>query len=718
MHGLLRSQVTPILLVAVALLLAAMTALAAATFSLLTREVVPALQDNARVIANSVGDRIEYAVDLGIPLDRLVAVPEFLDATLADSRGVAGIAVVDMAGQTLYAAGVDLPAPQPPSAADAGPGAQPARPLAALLPDHDQLMAALGLGSVGGPAVDVVALPIVQSGVEIGGVRIGIDRLYVARQLEQTAFDIAVVMGVALLLALETLLLVMSTAINGPLTQIAQLARAIADRDFRQQAVPRGGPVARATIAAANAQVARLNALAADLRGRVSAPARADHGEPAQVEHWTARVGRFAPQGARQAIANTQLMGARTAAFLFVLAEELSRPFLPLYIRGFEATGGVIDGALQIAVPLSAFMLFMALAGPVASGWSDRVGRRRTFLTGALISTIGLAGTALAVGFADLVLWRSLSGVGYALTFVACQGHVLDQTSESDRTRGLSVFVGGIMAADICGPAIGGILADRIGYSNTLLVAAGVAVFAGALAVKLMEDRPRAAGATTDVGAMLAGLRAYLKNRRLLALTALAAVPAKMMLTGFLFFLAPLILTDLGAKDGEIGRLAMIYGVSAMLLMPLFASLCDRFQGHGAMIGVGAILTGCGLIPMLFGASTLLVAIAILALGVGQAMSVSAQTALVTIIGREEIARHGPGPVMGAFRLLERIGAALGPLVAGQLAQMYGFVGSATVFGYAGVVTGVAFSALFLSIGVRPEALDPPARPDAPKAAP
>lgn len=695
--------VRPTLLVAIALLLAAMTALSLYTFALLNKEVVPALEDNARVIGDVVGERVERAVELGIPLRRLVGVEDFLDRIRVDSPGVAALAIADTDGNTLYAAGME-PDKMAAIMASADAWAATAEAQTGLLnwlsAQVGQLQHILLLGEVhSGHVVDVVTLPLQHGNRTIGALYVGIDRLYITRQLEQAAFDIAVVIGVALLLAFEALLLVISTTISGPLTQIAQIAAYMARRDFTHEATVLGTALVRRTLQAANDAVHRVNEAAAEVRGRLDATgARL----PA-LEKRLAEAGRFAVGEPVRALSGAQLVGARGAAFLFVLAEELSRPFLPLYIRGFTTSGEGVHQAIQIAVPLSAFMLFMAISGPIASAWSDRIGRRRTFLLGAGLSTAGLAGTALAIGFADLVLWRSLSGVGYALTFVACQGHVLDQTTESDRTRGLSVFVGGILAADICGPAIGGILAEWIGYSGTLVAAAGVALAAGGLAIKLMEDRAHPEGLQHGAMASLAGLRACSRNLRLVSVMLLAAVPAKMMLSGFLFYLAPLILADLGADDSEIGRMAMIYGISALCLMPVFANVCDRLRGHGFMVGTGAILAGCGLVPLVFGATTWSIALAILALGVGQAMSIPAQTAMVTIVGRQEVAAHGPGPVLGTFRLVERMGAAAGPLIAAQLAQHHGFVDTATAFGFASVVTGVLFAALFLSIGTERE---------------
>src|SRR3546814_19492899 len=78
-----------------------------------------------------------------------------------------------------------------------------------------------------------------------------------------------------------------------------------------------------------------------------------------------------------------------------------------------------------------------------------------------------MAGTGLlATGLWDLMAWRAVTGLGYAATFVACQGFVIESTGDRDRAQGTAMMVSGIMPADVCGPAIGGIVAVHGGDAD------------------------------------------------------------------------------------------------------------------------------------------------------------------------------------------------------------------------------------------------------------
>jgi hypothetical protein len=64
--------------------------------------------------------------------------------------------------------------------------------------------------------------------------------------------------------------------------------------------------------------------------------------------------------------------------------------------------------------------------------------------------------------------------------------------------------------------------------------------------------------------------------------------------------------------------------------------------------------------------------LAVAALGLGQALSIPALMVAVLSMAGPAVARHGQGPVMAVMRLLERLGGAVGPLVAGGLAMSFG----------------------------------------------
>lgn len=392
-------------------------------------------------------------------------------------------------------------------------------------------------------------------------------------------------------------------------------------------------------------------------------------------------------------------MRVRLLTFLFMFAEQLSRPFLPVFADGL-LPADMAARALWAGAPISAFMLAAALSMPVLAPWSDRVGRRRSFLTGALVAAAGLGGAALCFGIADFIVWRVVTALGYAMMFVACQGFVIDGTGEKDRAQGVATFVGAIMVSELCAPGIGGILADRIGERSVFAVGAAVMAGAAFVGASVMTARRGAAPvAATGAGGMFAAVR----DPRFAILMLTAAVPAKLALTAFMFYLVPVGLAALGNSQAEIGRIAMLYAVPSVVAAALFARLADRMGCNGLMVGLGGMITGAGFLPILFWPDERALVVGIVALGLGQAMSISPQLAMATQIRGDAVARHGAGSVLGVYRLIERLGAASGPLVAGILTALFGPMEAAGVLGAAIFVSAVAFSVAFLVLGTRPE---------------
>nr|WP_308506838.1 MFS transporter [Pseudoduganella ginsengisoli] len=393
----------------------------------------------------------------------------------------------------------------------------------------------------------------------------------------------------------------------------------------------------------------------------------------------------------------------RVLSFLFMFAEMLSRSFLPVYAASLPAPG--LDSGMRASLPITAFLLGVALTMPFAGAWSDRLGRRSSYIAGALTVMAGLAVTGLVPDYLALVVARAVTGAGYAVMFMACQGYVFDHTDSSNRGKGMALFVGAIMVAEICSPAVGGILADRVGYRMVFLLGAMVALGAAALAAVVLratQNPERAAAPAGNSAAPLPGASFALvsrlaRNRRFVALSFLSGMPAKFLYSGFLIFLVPVLLSTLGHSKSEIGRYTMLYGLSSLALAPVFAHLADRYNAYARLVAAGGVLTGLGLLPVYFGASGDFVMLGIAALGVGQSMSISAQLVLVARVTREEARDAGTGPIVGLFRLLERLGAAAGPLVTGMLVARYGAPQAMLALGAFALLSSLAFVLVFMA---------------------
>jgi MFS family permease len=386
--------------------------------------------------------------------------------------------------------------------------------------------------------------------------------------------------------------------------------------------------------------------------------------------------------------------------FAFILAEELTRSFLPSYIKNLLVPIDGVSPQIIISLPIVLFMLIVAIGQPYLGGWSERIGRRRTMAIGASIAAVGFAATAFAYGLWDLLVWRSLCAIGYAMVFVAAQGYVLDHSGPKDRARGFALFVGAIMVATVCGPATGGILADNIGARYTFLIAALICILSVLTIKQLPGDAQKRGANLRDTKVPnLREIGSLCLNRRFMVLTGLAAIPAKIVLTGFCFYLVPLYILSLGSTQAMAGRMLLVYAVIMVILVPIAAGFSDAGAKRERFVALGLIVSGLGGLALLATGNVLLVFVVVIFLGLGPAVSIASQGALVEDLCGPEIAKYGRDTVYGVYRLLERMGNAVGPLLASVLVIYFNYQGAFVAISALVLFCGVLFALATLSGG-------------------
>lgn len=684
-------------------------------WSAIEQRILPELGSKAATVGTSAARKIQRAVAYQIPFEKITGVPEFFDDILQKNPDIAFLVLCDARGRVMHASGIEpvqasralRKNSNSRNAAQVFAGSEAKQP-------HAVTQVATDEGEPGEKTYLDTSTPVVYRGQLIGALHTGVEQHYLARRISELRYDIGIILLTSLLIAFEILQFLITRHISAPIQQMTEMMEQMAASNFRNRLVSRTGEQLDSIAEALNVLTAKINQSFQDIVQLASIAAE----KSASVkESWSAMLlqlrtrHRFAESGEIIDLAQPRVTAIRILTFLFMFAEMLSRPFLPLYAGSLPSPDSAfipIPAGMQASLPISCFLLAVALAMPFAGHWSDRLGRRSSFVLGALMMVAGLLLTATLPDFYALLAARSLTGVAYAIMFMACQGFVIDQTRSGNRTQGMASFVSAIMVAEICAPAVGGILADRIGYPLVFISGALIALIAAAAAISILDNTAAPAGEAGKPAASLGqGLASLAKNYRFIALSILTGIPAKLIYSGFLIYLVPTLVTELGGSKSEIGRYTMLYGLSALLLSPLFARLADRYHArnaHIAMVAAGGILTGLGLLPVLLLSNTWTILLGIACLGLGQAMSISAQLVLVSRLTSKEAQHHGPTATLGIFRLIERLGAAAGPAIAAALAAMLGSQQAMAAFGIFGLVSASLFGLLFAIAGVAPAA--------------
>lgn len=676
-----KSFVGRLFLITLALTVAAVAALSWLALGEFQRRLAPEFRSQSVVVTHAVQSQLQRALAAGVPIEALVGMDDYLDTFLRANPFISYIAVTDPTGRLLFGrgAGHALAASLPPPTAASGPA--PIRTVEA------------------GGYVDAAAW-LLDAGTVVGRLHAGVAESTIRQQSHEIVFDVAIVTLVALLVAFEFILFTVAAWVRLPTTRVTKMLAAGTAGDYSWLLPSAPGEFGR-VAAQLNAATLRVNRQVARLREAVADAVRTDPagaGTRARAIANAAegRLALFTPAGARE-IWDTSLVFARTPLFLFVLAQEMCRPFFPNFVASVyvppEGLPGLSANAAA-SLPIALAMLVAALLTPVSGVWSDRVGRRPIFVGGALVAAAGLALTAGVGSMAALLASWALGAVGYGMVFIACQGYVVDHSRPARRAQALAVYLGAIVAGDICGPAIGGVLADRLGWRPTFVVAAALTLLGAALAWRHMRDAP-------DAGRELRRLPRWrdfgmlARNGRLIWLLAFASVPGKVLLTGFLFYLVPIHLAGLGESQAVVGRVLMCYGVAALLVTPLAGRLARTPRAAIATVGAATMLQGLSVLLLAWRSDTATMVGAVALFGLAQALALSPQAALVTELAARETALLGTATVLGVYRLVERLGTVVGPLLlAALLATLHAEQTFALVGG--GVVGGGALFLLLL----------------------
>lgn len=627
------------------------------TLMLFDREITPDLGQKAQAVARTIGAQVERLAAVGNPLDRLNGLPEYVRQVAGPHPEIARVTLQDAGRQAVQV--VEL------------------RPAGEIIQ---------------------TASPVTVAGQVVGHVAVGYDAIIVRNAFADIIYDILTTLLVAALLAFELVLVVVTTGVAEPIRQLSRVLVQARDGSFQHL-------LGKAGIREIRHLGQSIDGTVMDLYNRYQAvmdKARAlGHQLPEEAGSLLERLrARLDIQGGGpRPILTIIAEDIRLPLFVFFLSTELSRSFMPLFAQQvYEPILG-LPREIAITLPIAGYMAFSAIATPYAGTLVERFGVRRVFIGGLIPSFIAYVMVALSHSLTELILWRCIGAVGAAGVTIAALGHIAMFSRATSRASAMAIYSGTFIAAGVCGSSIGGILADRLGFAFTFVISAALTL-ASALIILHLLDRavdqhtlPKKRTRWRDVGQVMA-------QPAFATLVLGVAIPAGVVTMGHLFFTMPLLLSSLGETQSSIGRYIMLYFITMILLSHFAARLADRTGNHHAFITVGII--SMALAPLLISLSQtpLAISASIVCVGIGNALCTPAQGAVLLQISDSKAHAGTQHTVaIAVFRVLERIGLVLGPIVAAALASSFGQIDTARAMGIYTLLSAGLFIVHALSTG-------------------
>jgi EmrB/QacA subfamily drug resistance transporter len=358
----------------------------------------------------------------------------------------------------------------------------------------------------------------------------------------------------------------------------------------------------------------------------------------------------------------------------------------------------------------------LVYAGFILTGGvlGDLFGRRRIFMSGIALFTLGCLTCALAPNSALLLVGRGISGLGAALQLPGALSILTVTFREArERAHAIAIWGGFNGLAMAVGPTLGGLLVDAFGWRSIfyLVVPFGIAALAlawagvaesanpegrridlpgqissilalGLLAFAFIEA-PALHWSSPVILGCLAGsalslavlLKASARPGALLSLSvfrnrafAAAIADAGMMTFGFytLLFIFPLFFQAVRGDSALVAGLRLLpWSLTIVMMAPIAGPLLNRV-GPRALIGSGMVLFGASLwlLGAVAGKSAYIVVLPLLAaIGLGNGLIFGPiMTVAVSSVGNER-----SGMSSGLVNVARMVGATLGVAISGSI---------------------------------------------------
>jgi MFS family permease len=352
-------------------------------------------------------------------------------------------------------------------------------------------------------------------------------------------------------------------------------------------------------------------------------------------------------------------------SFTTIVAMTLLLPFLPLYVEQL----GVSDHAAIVqwsGVAYGATFLTAALTAPLWGRLGDQYGRKLMLIRASLGMAVAMSLIGLSQNVYQLVGLRLLAGLlgGYSSGSMVL---VATQTPRAQTAWALGMMSSGVMAGNLAGPLIGGVLPPLIGIRMTFL-AAGAIIFVAFLATTFLireEPRPRRSKTAGYKG----GFASVVDKRPVIA----------MLVTGMLLMFAnmsiePIITVYVAQIVPDPARVTIVAGLvmsaaalGSILSASRLGKLADRI-GHWTVI-IGCLLVCAGLlVPQAF----VTTGWQLIGLRFLMGLSLGGLLPCVATVIRHNVPERSAGSILGYSTSSQYVGQVTGPLIGGFIGGHFG----------------------------------------------
>jgi len=333
---------------------------------------------------------------------------------------------------------------------------------------------------------------------------------------------------------------------------------------------------------------------------------------------------------------------------------------LPLFARRFTELGAGVEA---LSLSAMAYALTSTLTAPFMGALSDRFGRRPLVLVSLAVYILAFCGYLFASSTNTFILLRGMAGAFTAGLVPAVIGIVADLAPDDRKAQWIGFVNGGASIGWIVGPVLGGALYDHWGYDASLVVSIIIAIttfMVALLTLRNVQDNSIHQPANTSYIDWRFSIKIFRDSLP-------DSLTTFFLLLGIFFtvmfawaFIEPRFMfyayDDLGWDSSMLGLVMSTYGVAMMLGEFGLSRLSDHI-GRKPVILIGLLFFSAQFIGLAFSRDYILIAIAFVVAGLGNALFDPALSAYILDIAP---AKHH-GRILGIKSTAGSLGNILGP---------------------------------------------------------
>lgn len=337
---------------------------------------------------------------------------------------------------------------------------------------------------------------------------------------------------------------------------------------------------------------------------------------------------------------------------------------LPIFVSKLPAPWMPFPETVRVGLLIAIFGLVNSILQPFAGAVIDRIGLRKPFILGGLIlMATATLGFVFVGRFTDLLLMRSMQGIGVALTIPAALALMAGSSRKETRGGSMGIYTTSRMVGFATGPLLGGALYDNFGFNAAFFVGAGFIVTAIVLVQLWINEEPP---------------KSSQQNPGKFRIIDPSLLSAGILGVAFATFVMASGFTMMSALENQfnerLNMSAFVFSIafSALLFSRIFTQvplgrLSDRI-GRKPLIVAGLILLAPSTVFLGYVSSVTQLTVLRLFQGIGSAAVAAPAFAVAADLAQT----GGEGRQMSIITMGFGLGIALGPLLAGVLA-VYSF---------------------------------------------